>query len=52
MSIEVFAYLDSRAGDLLAQGHEMLTSIPNAYVKYPCTHESREPQKCRCKEYR
>jgi transaldolase len=39
VSIEVFADLDSRAGEMLAQGQEMFTWIPNAYIKYPCTHE-------------
>jgi transaldolase len=39
VSIEVFADLDSRADEMLAQGQEMFTWIPNAYVKYPCTHE-------------
>ena len=39
VSIEVFADLDSRAEEMFAQGQEMFTWIPNAYVKYPCTHE-------------
>ena len=39
VSIEVFADLDSRAEEMLAQGQEMFTWIPNAYVKCPCTHE-------------
>jgi transaldolase len=39
VSIEVFADLDSRAEEMLTQGQEMFTWIPNAYVKYPCTHE-------------
>jgi len=39
VSIEVFADLDSCAAEMLAQGQEMFTWIPNAYVKYPCTHE-------------
>jgi transaldolase len=39
VSIEVFADLDSRAEEMLAQGQEMFTWIPNAYIKYPCTHE-------------
>ena len=39
VSIEVFADLGSRAEEMLAQGQEMFTWIPNAYVKYPCTHE-------------
>jgi transaldolase len=39
VSIEVFADLDTSAEDMLAQGEEMFTWIPNAYIKYPCTHE-------------
>ena len=33
VSIEVFADLDSRAEEMLAQGQEMFTWIPNAYVE-------------------
>jgi transaldolase len=39
VSIEVFADFDTTAEDMLAQGREMYTWIPNAYIKYPCTHE-------------
>ena len=39
VSIEVFADLDSRAEEMFAQGQEIFTWIPNAYVKYSCTHE-------------
>lgn len=39
VSIEVFADLGTRAEAMLAQGEEMFSWIPNAYVKYPCTHE-------------
>lgn len=39
VSIEVFADLDTRAEDMLTQGQEMFSWIPNAYIKYPCTHE-------------
>src|SRR5499433_1872352 len=39
VSIEVFADLDTAAEEMLAQGREMFTWIPNAYIKYPCTHE-------------
>jgi len=39
VSIEVFADLDTAAEQMLAQGEEMFSWIPNAYVKYPCTHE-------------
>ncbi len=39
VSIEVFADLDTTAEQMLAQGKDMFTWIPNAYIKYPCTHE-------------
>jgi len=48
VSIEVFADLDSRAEEMFAQGQEIFTWIPHAYVKYPCTRAC-EPQKRRCK---
>ena len=39
VSIEVFADLDTTAAQMLEQGEDMFTWIPNAYIKYPCTHE-------------
>src|ERR1700757_1403853 len=39
VSIEVFADLDTSSEEMLAQGREMFSWIPNAYIKYPCTHE-------------
>ena len=39
VSIEVFADLNTTAEEMLAQGQEMFSWIPNAYVKYPCTRE-------------
>ena len=39
VSIEVFADLDTPAEQMLAQGREMFSWVPNAYIKYPCTHE-------------
>ncbi len=39
VSIEVFADLNTSAERMLAQGEEMFTWIPDAYIKYPCTHE-------------
>jgi transaldolase len=39
VSIEVFADQNSKAQDMFAQGKEMYTWIPNAYIKYPCTTE-------------
>jgi transaldolase len=40
VSIEVFADLNTTAEEMPAQGQEMFSWIPNAYIKYPCTHES------------
>jgi transaldolase len=39
VSIEVFADIGTTAEEMLAQGEEMFSWIPNAYIKYPCTHE-------------
>jgi len=39
VSIEVFADLDTTAEDMLAQGKDMFSWVPNAYIKYPCTRE-------------
>ena len=39
VSIEVFADVNTTAEEMLAQGQEMFSWIPNAYVKYPCTDE-------------
>jgi transaldolase len=39
VSIEVFSDLDTSAEQMLNQGEEMFSWIPNAYIKYPCTHE-------------
>jgi transaldolase len=39
VSIEVFADIDTTAEDMLAQGEEMFSWIPNAHIKYPCTRE-------------
>ncbi len=39
VSIEVFADLGTSSEEMLAQGQEMFVWIPNAYIKYPCTHE-------------
>ena len=39
VSIEVFADFDTTGEEMLAQGREMFSWIPNAYIKYPCTHE-------------
>src|SRR6266568_5945379 len=39
VSIEVFADMDTKAEEMLAQGEEMFSWVPNAYIKYPCTRE-------------
>jgi transaldolase len=39
VSIEVFADLSTTAEQMLKQGREMFSWIPNAYIKYPCTSE-------------
>jgi len=39
VSIEVFADFNTTAEEMLAQGKEMFSWIPNAYIKYACTHE-------------
>jgi transaldolase len=39
VSIEVFADLSTTAEQMIRQGREMFSWIPNAYVKYPCTSE-------------
>lgn len=39
VSIEVFADLRTTGDQMLAQGKEMFSWIPNAYIKYPCTYE-------------
>jgi transaldolase len=39
VSIEVFADIGTMAEEMLAQGEEMFSWVPNAYIKYPCTHE-------------
>jgi transaldolase len=39
VSIEVFSDRKSTAQEMFAQGKEMYSWIPNAYIKYPCTPE-------------
>ena len=39
VSIEVFSDRATKAEQMFAQGKEMFTWIPNAYIKYPCTTE-------------
>jgi len=39
VSIEVFADLKTTSEQMLVQGQDMFSWIPNAYIKYPCTHK-------------
>jgi transaldolase len=39
VSIEIFANLSTTAEQMLAQGEDMFSWIPNAYIKYPCTYQ-------------
>ena len=39
VSIEVFAEANTTAEEMLDQAREMFTWVPNAFIKYPCTHE-------------
>ena len=39
VSIEVFSDEKTTASEMLTQGREMFSWIPNAYIKYPCTSE-------------
>jgi hypothetical protein len=50
VSIEVFADLHTKAEEMVAQGQEMFSWIPNAYIKYPCTHEGLRAAQMSVKE--
>lgn len=39
VSIEVFSDLTTKSDEMLAEGKDKFSWIPNAYIKYPCTHE-------------
>ena len=39
VSIEVYADADTSAGEMLKQGKEMFTWIPNAHIKFPTSRE-------------
>lgn len=45
VSIEVFADFHTTAAQMLEQGQEMFTWIPNAYIKYPCVPEGLKAAK-------
>jgi transaldolase len=50
VSIEVFSDEKTRARDMLDQGREMFSWIPNAYIKYPCTAEGLRAAQMSVKE--
>jgi len=50
VSIEVFSDEKTRARDMLDQGREMFSWIPNAYIKYPCTEEGLRAAEMSVKE--
>src|SRR5262249_30588459 len=50
VSIEVFADQSTIAQEMLDQGREMFTWIPNAYIKYPCTAEGLRAAEMSVKE--
>jgi transaldolase len=39
ISVEVYADASTKAADMLAQGREMFSWIPNAHIKFPTSHE-------------
>jgi len=39
ISIEVYAEAETKAEDMLKQGHEMFSWIPNAHIKFPTSRE-------------
>jgi len=39
VSIEVFSDLNTTAEKMFSEGRDKFSWIPNAYIKYPCTHE-------------
>ncbi len=45
VSIEVFSDLTTTSDQMLVQGKDMFSWIPNAYIKYPCTHEGLQAAK-------
>ena len=45
VSIEVYADKNTRAEEMLEQGKEMFSWIPNAHIKYPTTSEGLEAAK-------
>lgn len=50
VSVEVYADAGSRAEQMLAQGKEMFTWIPNAHIKFPTTSEGLKAASLAIKE--
>ena len=50
VSIEVFSDEKTTAQEMLSQGKEMFSWIPNAYIKYPCTEEGLRAAQMSVKE--
>lgn len=50
VSIEVFSDLKTSAEEMVAQGRRMFTWIPNAFIKYPCTHQGLRAANASVKE--
>lgn len=50
VSIEVFSDEKTTASEMLDQGREMFSWIPNAYIKYPCTSEGLRAAQTSVKE--
>jgi transaldolase len=50
VSIEVFSDEKTTAQEMLSQGKEMFSWIPNAYIKYPCTAEGLRAAQMSVKE--
>jgi transaldolase len=45
VSIEVFSDRDTKVEEMFSQAKDMNTWVPNAYIKYPCTHEGLKAAK-------
>lgn len=49
ISIEIYADRETSAEEMLAQGYEMFSWIPNAHIKFPTTHAGLTAAKCAIK---
>jgi transaldolase len=50
ISIEVYSDLSTKAEDMLSQGKDMFTWIPNAHIKYPSSEEGLKTAEMAVKE--